>query len=108
MPTYDYSCDACGHRLERYQAITATPLRRCPACKRRSLRRLLGSGGGIIFKGSGFHQTDYRSESYKKGAETEKKATGTGDGKNSATQPAAQTDHAKKPAKSACSPDKTD
>jgi putative FmdB family regulatory protein len=108
MPTYDYCCDACGHRFEQYQAITAVPLRKCPACERRSLRRLLGSGGGIIFKGSGFYQTDYRSESYKKAVETEKKATGSGDGKHSTTKPAAETDHAKKPAKSASSARKTD
>ena len=72
MPTYDYVCDACGHRLELYQSITAPPQTKCPHCGKRTLQRLIGTGGGIIFKGSGFYQTDYRSESYKKAAAAEK------------------------------------
>ena len=78
MPTYDYVCDACGHRFDAYQSITADALKKCPACGKRSLQRLIGTGGGIIFKGSGFHETDYRSESYKKGAAAEKSATTSG------------------------------
>ena len=74
MPTYDYVCDSCKHEFEEFQSITAKTLRKCPACKRLKLRRLIGAGAGILFKGSGFYQTDYRSESYKKGAEAEKKA----------------------------------
>ena len=74
MPTYDYVCDKCGHEFEHFQPISARPLRTCPNCKRRALRRLIGSGGGIIFKGSGFYETDYRSEAYKKAAEAERKA----------------------------------
>ncbi|RMF85845.1 MAG: zinc ribbon domain-containing protein [Planctomycetota bacterium] len=80
MPTYEYACDECGHEFEEFQSITARPLRKCPECGRRSLQRLIGRGGGIIFKGAGFYETDYRSESYKKAAEAEKKAA-TGDGK---------------------------
>jgi putative FmdB family regulatory protein len=76
MPTYEYACDACRHEFEEFQSITAERLTRCPKCGRKKLRRLLGTGGGIIFKGSGFYQTDYRSESYKTAAESEKKATG--------------------------------
>ena len=72
MPTYDYVCDACGHEFELYQSITAKPERRCPECKKLKLRRLFGTGAAIVFKGSGFYQTDYRSESYKKGAAAEK------------------------------------
>jgi len=79
MPTYDYACDACGHEFEEFQPITAEPLRRCPACGRTKLRRLIGPGAGLIFKGSGFYSTDYRSEAYRKAAEAEKKAAG-GDG----------------------------
>ena len=79
MPTYEYRCDACGHQFEQYQSITAAPLRTCPACNKRAVQRLLGTGGGIIFKGSGFHQTDYRSESYKKAASAEKTATSGND-----------------------------
>ncbi|MCL2622233.1 MAG: zinc ribbon domain-containing protein [Planctomycetaceae bacterium] len=67
MPTYDYVCDACGHAFEEFQYIKEEPLRKCPECKKRKLRRLIGAGAAIVFKGSGFYQTDYRSESYKKG-----------------------------------------
>ena len=74
MPTYEYACDNCGHEFERFQSITARPLRKCPVCGKSRLRRLIGTGGGVIFKGSGFYETDYRSESYKKAAEAEKNA----------------------------------
>lgn len=74
MPTYDYACDGCGHTFEEYQSITAAPLKVCPACRKPKLKRLLGAGGGIIFKGGGFYQTDYRPESYKKAAEAEAKS----------------------------------
>lgn len=76
MPTYEYICEACGCEFERFQTIKARPLRTCPKCGKRALKRLIGTGAGIIFKGSGFYQTDYRSESYKKAAESEKKTTG--------------------------------
>jgi putative FmdB family regulatory protein len=72
MPTYDYSCDACHHEFEVFEPITAEPQKKCPKCKKNKLRRLFGAGGGLIFKGSGFYQTDYRPESYKKAAEADK------------------------------------
>ena len=72
MPTYDYQCDACGHRFELFQSITAEPEKKCPECKKRKLRRLFGAGAAIVFKGSGFYQTDYRSDSYKKSAAADK------------------------------------
>ena len=75
MPTYDYQCEACDHAFEEYQSIKAKPLRKCPSCGERKLVRLIGTGGGVIFKGSGFYQTDYRSAEYKKSAEAEKKTT---------------------------------
>ncbi len=75
MPTYDYECDACDHAFEEFQSITAKPLKKCPACGKPKLRRLIGAGGGVIFKGSGFYQTDYRSESYRKSAEADKPKT---------------------------------
>ena len=59
MPTYDYECTACPHTFEKFQAITAKPLRKCPECGK-PVRRLIGAGGGIIFKGSGFYETDYK------------------------------------------------
>jgi putative FmdB family regulatory protein len=74
VPTYDYECEHCGHRFEAFQSITAAPIRECPACGRRKVVRLIGSGAGVLFRGSGFHQTDYRSESYKKAAEAESKS----------------------------------
>ena len=75
MPTYDYSCDACNHAFEVFESITAEPQKKCPKCKKSKLRRLFGGGAGLIFKGSGFYQTDYRSDSYKKAADAEKPKT---------------------------------
>ena len=77
MPTYDYVCDACKHAFEKFHSITAAPLRKCPKCGRAKLRRLIGAGAGVIFKGSGFYQTDYRSSGYKKSAEADKPAAAT-------------------------------
>lgn len=74
MPTYEYVCGECGFEMERFQSIMAKPSRKCPECGKFKLQRLIGTGAGIIFKGSGFYETDYRSESYKKGAEKEKKS----------------------------------
>ncbi len=71
MPTYGYRCDNCGHEFERFQSITARALRKCPRCGRNSLNRLIGTGAGVIFKGSGFYETDYRSESYKQAQKKE-------------------------------------
>jgi putative FmdB family regulatory protein len=72
MPTYEYSCENCGEKIEKFQSIKAKPIRKCPKCGKLTLKRLIGSGAGIIFKGSGFYQTDYRSESYKTAAKNEK------------------------------------
>ena len=85
MPTYDYVCNACNHQFELFQSITAAVRRKCPQCGRWRLRRLIGPGAAILFKGSGFHQTDYRSDSYRKAAAAVKKADGGGssDGKTS-------------------------
>ena len=77
MPTYDYECKACHHRWELFQSIKAEPEKKCPACGKRQAQRVIGPGAGIIFKGSGFYQTDYRSSAYKKAAEADKKASET-------------------------------
>lgn len=61
MPTYEYRCRECGHAFEEYQSITADALVLCPNCGKHSLRRVMGGGGGLIFKGSGFYQTDYKN-----------------------------------------------
>ena len=60
MPTYTYECPACGHAFDEFQSMSDRPLKTCPACKKRRLRRLIGSGAGIVFKGSGFYITDYK------------------------------------------------
>lgn len=72
MPTYDYRCSACGHVLEVFQSISEARKRKCPRCKKPKLERLIGQGAGILFKGSGFYQTDYRSDAYKKSESAEK------------------------------------
>ncbi len=68
MPTYEYECEACGHNFDIFQPITGKPLKKCTQCGALKLKRLINAGGGILFKGKGFYQTDYRSEGYKKRA----------------------------------------
>lgn len=72
MPTYDYECGACGHRFELFQSIKAEPVKECPECKKAEVKRLIGTGGGLIFKGTGFYQTDYKSKSYTQDASVER------------------------------------
>lgn len=84
MPTYEYICEHCGYGFENFQSITARPLRKCPECAKSSLKRLVGTGSGIIFKGSGFYETDYRSESYKEGEKSAKKSSETATSKDKA------------------------
>lgn len=81
MPNYDYLCENCGHTFEQFQSITAKNLSKCPQCTKRKLKRLIGAGSAVIFKGSGFYQTDYRTDSYKKGAKSAKKSASTGTSK---------------------------
>jgi putative FmdB family regulatory protein len=77
MPTYEYICENCKDHFEHFQSIKDEPLKKCKKCGKSDLKRLIGSGAGIIFKGSGFYQTDYRSESYKKAERAEKSSTGS-------------------------------
>ena len=84
MPTYDYVCDACQHQFEAFQSIKEEAKRKCPKCGRQKLRRLIGPGAAIVFKGSGFYKTDYRSESYKKAAAADKGSATGGDAKTAA------------------------
>lgn len=74
MPTYDYRCTACEHEFEEFQSMTAPLLKKCPKCGKNKLERLIGTGAALMFKGSGFYITDYRSDSYKKSAEADKPA----------------------------------
>jgi len=76
MPTYDYVCDACEHAFEEFQSFNDEVLSKCPKCGKKKLRRLFGSGAAILFKGSGFYETDYRSESYKAAAKKETESSG--------------------------------
>lgn len=87
MPTYEYECESCGHHFEVFQSMKDAKLTDCPeaACTGK-VRRLLGTGAGVIFKGSGFYETDYRSESYKAGAKkAEEGAKSSGDSASSSS-----------------------
>lgn len=95
MPTYEYACEACEHAFEEFQPITAAPLKKCPSCGKSKLKRLIGTGGGVIFKGSGFYTTDYRSDSYKKAAEAAKSS----ESEKTAENKPADTGEAKSPGK---------
>src|SRR6187401_1577654 len=71
MPTYEYRCDACKHEFEKFQSITAAPVKKCPKCGKNKVKRLIGTGAGLIFKGSGFYITDYRDAGYKEKAKAD-------------------------------------
>jgi putative FmdB family regulatory protein len=82
MPTYEYKCTACGHAFERFQPMSAEPIKRCPQCGKAKVKRLIGTGAGLIFKGSGFYITDYRDAGYKEKAKADVTAAGGGDAKS--------------------------
>ncbi len=112
MPTYEYQCNACGHRFDELQSFSDAHLKKCPKCKKNKLQRLIGTGAAILFKGSGFYQTDYRSDSYKSAASADKPkettektgtstaTTNTGTKDTSGTSNAAEAKPAPKKAKS--------
>ena len=75
MPTYEYHCDACEHNFDEFQSMSDKPLKKCPQCGKSKLRRVFGTGAAILFKGSGFYQTDYRSDSYKAAAKAEQEGS---------------------------------
>ena len=99
MPTYDYRCLACGHTLEIFHGISEKPRRTCPKCKKQKLERQISAGAGLVFKGSGFYLTDYRSKSY---SEAEKKDSAPAETKPAEPKPAAEPrkPEPKKPGKS--------
>ena len=110
MPTYEYKCTACGYDFERFQSIKAPPIKKCPECGKSKVKRLIGMGAGLLFKGSGFYITDYRGESYNKAAKADAAPT-SGESKPATDSPAtpaapkseAKSD-AKAPAKSESAP----
>jgi len=99
MPTYEYECRKCGHLFEKFQSMTDERLKTCPECKGR-VKRLIGTGAGIIFKGSGFYETDYRSDSYQKGAQkaSSSSAASTASSKAEGTKKKSESKPASKPA----------
>lgn len=104
MPTYDYKCNGCGHTFELFQSMSAATKRKCPECGKNTLERLIGTGAAVLFKGSGFYETDYRSKSYQDAAKSEKDAAAKPD-KAADSKPASdsKTDKSKSD-----SPSKTD
>jgi putative FmdB family regulatory protein len=100
MPTYEYQCQNCGYEFEKFQSMTASSLRKCTKCGKMTLRRLIGKGAGVIFKGSGFYETDYRSESYKSAAKSDSATTSSSKPAKTDTKTETKSDTAKdKPAK---------
>jgi putative FmdB family regulatory protein len=91
MPTYEYHCDGCEHHFDEFQSITEPPLKKCPKCRKQKLRRIFGTGAAVLFKGSGFYQTDYRSESYKSAAKAEQEAAKPATSEKAATNGATST-----------------
>ncbi|MBI1852532.1 MAG: zinc ribbon domain-containing protein [Planctomycetes bacterium] len=109
MPTYDYVCDACGHKFELFQSMSERLVKKCPKCGKPRARRLIGPGAGLIFKGSGFYITDYRSQDYKNQAKADveppkPKADAKADAKPDA--PKTETPKSEKPAPSSNKGDK--
>src|SRR5439155_15126500 len=104
MPTYDYICDSCSHEFEAFESIKADSQTVCPACEKTTLRRKIGAGAAILFKGSGFYQTDYRSDSYKKSAAADKPGESKSSGSGSDSSSSSSTPSTPSPAKSESKP----
>src|SRR5947209_13890993 len=97
MPTYEYKCDACGFEFEKFQSMSSAPVKKCPKCGKNKVRRLIGTGAGLIFKGSGFYITDYRDQSYADKAKAEsggggESSSSSKDGKSETKTDAPKTD----------------
>ena len=112
MPTYEYRCKACCHEFEEFQSITAPVLKKCPSCAKAKLERLIGIGSAVMFKGGGFYETDYRSESYKNAAKADAdaskpKSESSDSGGKSETKSDTKSEN-KSDSKSASKPAKTD
>jgi putative FmdB family regulatory protein len=103
MPTYDYRCKACGHTWELFQSMSAKHVKACPSCGKQTAERLIGTGAAVMFKGSGFYQTDYRSDSYRKAAAADKPASDAPAKSDAAKTPTAKDGGSSAPASSATS-----
>lgn len=112
MPTYEYKCDACGFAFEKFHSITAAPVKKCPQCGKNKVQRLIGTGAGLIFKGSGFYITDYRDKGYqdKAKAESGAGATSSGDAKpaGSETKAGGESGSSSKSSEAASTPAKSE
>ncbi|NQT51254.1 zinc ribbon domain-containing protein [bacterium] len=95
MPTYEYECPSCDTTFERFQSITAKRVRTCPECGGRRVRRLIGAGAGIIFRGSGFYETDYRSDAYKREAKAESTSSSSSSSDSTGSDSKSKTDSTK-------------
>ena len=87
MPTYEYECEACGHRFEKFQSMSEKSIRKCPECSKSKVQRVISGGSGVLFKGSGFYQTDYRSKNYKESEKKDKSHSSSNKSKENATSP---------------------
>jgi len=96
MPTYEYICDACEYEFDELQSFSDPPLTKCPKCGKKKLRRLFGTGAAVLFKGSGFYETDYRSDSYKSGEKADKDAAKPAEPAKSETNSTAATSETSK------------
>lgn len=106
MPTYEYKCAACGYAFEKFHSILAAPIKLCPQCKKRKVKRLIGTGAALIFKGSGFYITDYRSDGYKSAAKNDSASgsSGSSDGAAAGGEKSASTPGATTPAATPAAP----
>ncbi len=99
MPTYDYECNECSHTFEHFQSMSSAKLRKCPSCGRQRLRRLIGSGAGVIFKGSGFYETDYKRKGGQGKSKSEQKSESASESTSDASSTDSSSTSSKKPAK---------
>jgi putative FmdB family regulatory protein len=100
MPTYDYECGSCDHTFEVFQSIREPVKEKCPACGKKKLRRLIGPGAALLFRGSGFYKTDYRSDSYSKAAAADKKPSEGSSGESKSSDKPKSSDKGKSKPKS--------
>ena len=107
MPTYEYKCKSCGHEFEAFQSIKAGALRKCPKCARRRLERLISAGAGVLFKGSGFYQTDYANKSSSSASERAKENGQSGSGDKAGPKPEPKSEGTSDPSSSGKSSEDT-